>query len=196
MKIKTLGGAFILLFLTSAAQARFGGKNEVLADLYPPSSMAQSQAMRLPASARLMLNRRFWRWKFPDVSDEVQQFFKDKMNGESPVVINGDFDGNRRRDYAALINHGRVFTAQGKAIGPRYFLVIFLRRQTGYKMYVVRDPDGDYISVAKKGTRVYNYNADKEITYANDAIVAGIFEKGASSYVYKKGRFVSFVSSD
>ena len=63
-------------------------------------------------------------------------------------------------------------------------------------MYVVRDPDGDYISVAGKGTRDYNYDAQKEITYANDAIVTSTFEKGASSYVYKKGRFVSFVSSD
>ena len=42
----------------------------------------------------------------------------------------------------------------------------------------------------------YNYNEQKEITYANDAILTGILEKGGMSYVYKKGRFISFVSSD
>lgn len=63
-------------------------------------------------------------------------------------------------------------------------------------MYAIKDPDGEYLSLARKGTRDYNYNQQKEITYANDAILTGIFEKGGSSYVYRKGRFISFISSD
>jgi hypothetical protein len=132
-----------------------------------------------------MLNRRFSGWKFSDVRPEVREFFKENMRGASPVFISGDFDGNGRRDYAALVQ-----------LRARYYLVIFLRGTSGYKMYVVKDPNGEYLSLARKGTRDYNYNEQKEITYADDAIVTGIFEKGGSSYVFKNGRFLTFVSSD
>lgn len=161
-----------------------------------PASWAQIYSEKLPSSAHQMLNRKFPGWKFVDVSPEVQQFFKQEMKGASPVVIRGDFDGNGRLDYAALIRRGNYFNSQGQAIGPRYYLVVFLRRTTHYKMHVIKDPGGEYIGLAKKGTRDYNYNEQKEITYARDSIFTGIFEKGGLSYVYKKGRFISFISSD
>ena len=148
-------------------------------------SWAQSFPDELPISLRVMLNGKFSGWKFSDVSPEVRQFFKENMGGASPVVISGDFDGNGRRDYAALV--------QRRA---RYYLVIFLRRTADYKMYVIKDPNGEYLNLARKGTRDYNYREQKEITYANDAIATGILEKGGSSYIFKNGRFRSFVSSD
>jgi len=148
-------------------------------------SWAQSFPNELPTSVRVMLNRRFSGWRFGDVSPEVRQFFKENMRGASPVVISGDFDGNRRRDYAVLVQRR-----------GRYYLVIFLRRAADYKMYVIKDPNGEYLSLGKKGTRAYNYDEQKEITYAHDAILTGIFEKGGSSYIFKSGRFRSFVSSD
>lgn len=160
------------------------------------TSWAQDDREQLPASAIHMLNRRFPGWKLADVSAEVRQFFKDELKGASPVVIYGDFDGNGRRDYAVLIHRGYLLNNQGQAYAPQHFLVVFLRRNTRYKMYVIKDPAGDYLSLAKKGTRDYNYTAQKEIIYENDAIVTGIFEKAGSSYVYKNGRFISFVSSD
>lgn len=150
-----------------------------------PVSWAQSHPERLPASVRMMLDRRFSGWKFSDVSPEVRQFFKENRRRASPVVISGDFDGNSRRDYAVLVQRR-----------TRYYLIIVLRRTADYKMYVVKDPNGEYLSLARKGTRDYNYNEQKEITYANDAIVTGILEKGGSSYIFKNGRFRSFVSSD
>jgi hypothetical protein len=148
-------------------------------------SWAQSFPHALPTSVRVMLNLRFSGWRFSDVSPEVRQFFKENMRGASPVVISGDFDGNGRRDYAVLV--------QWRA---RYYLVIFLRRTADYKMYVIKDPNGEYLILARKGTRDYNYNEQKEITYANDAIMTGIFEKGGSSYIFKNGGFRSFISSD
>ena len=162
-----------------------------------PATLAQTQPEKLPASARVMLNRRFPGWKFAEVSSDVQQFFKQEMKGASPVVISGDFDGNRRRDYAVLIWHGYYPKYPGQATAaPRDYLVVFLRRGTHYKMHVIKEPNGEYIGLAKKGTTDYNYNTDKEITYANDSIFTGILEKGGSSYVYWKGRFYSFISSD
>jgi hypothetical protein len=163
---------------------------------YTPASWAQTYYGKLPPSARLMLNGRFPGWKFVEVSPEVRQFFAQEMKGASPALINGDFDGNGRLDYAALIQHGKILNEKGKAIGPRYYLVAFLRKGTGYRMYVIKDPAGEYLCLAKKGTRDYSYEEQKEITYVNDAIMTGIFEKGGSSYVYKNGRFISFTSSD
>ena len=151
----------------------------------PFSSSAQTSTPELPTSVRALLDRRFASWKFSEVSSEVRQFFKESMTGASPVLIGGDFDGNGKLDFAALIQHG-----------SRYYLVIFLRQSADYKMYVIRNPDGEYLILGRKGTQDYNYNKQREITYANDAILTGIFEKGGSSYVFKKGRFVSFVSSD
>ena len=139
----------------------------------------------LPTSVRAMLDHRFAGWKFSEVSSEVSQFFKQEMPGASPVVISGDFDGNGKLDYAALIQHS-----------SRYYLVAFLRQAADYKMYIIRNPDGEYIILGRKGTQDYNYNKQRTITYANDSILTCIFEKGGSSYVFKKGRFVSFVSSD
>jgi hypothetical protein len=118
------------------------------------------------------------------------------LKRKSPHLISGDFDGNQQRDYATLIWHGRVRNAEGKAIGPRSFLVVFLRQGRAFRMYVIKDPDGEYLGTAKKGTKDYNYDEQKEITYANDAVTTGFFEKGGSSYVFEKGRFRSFVSSD
>ena len=150
------------------------------------ASWTQSYGHELPTPAVVMLDRRFPGWKFVDVSPEVQKFVKDYLKAASPVIISGDFDGDRQRDYAALI----------RRIETGYYLVIFLRRNTRYKMHVIKDPGGEYLVLAKKGTSDYNYDEQKEITYANDAILTGIFEKGGMSYVYKNGKFISFVSSD
>lgn len=157
---------------------------------------AQNRSTALPPAARLMLDRRFPGWKFAEVSREVKQFFETSMKGASPSLVSGDFDGDAGHDYAALIRHGKIFNPSGKAIGSRYYLVVFLRRGARYRMHVVKDPDGEYLCLAQKGTRGYNYEEQREITYANDAILTGIFEKAGSSYVYERGRFRSFVSSD
>ncbi len=47
-------------------------------------------------------------------------------------------------------------------------------------MYVIREPNGEYLSVAKKGEEGFNYDEQKKITYANDAILTGIWGKGVN----------------
>jgi hypothetical protein len=134
--------------------------------------------------------------KFAEVSEEVRQFFATPMKGESPYLISGDFDGNEQPDYAVLIWHGNVRNDEGKAIAPRSFLVVFLRKGRRYRTYVIKDPNGEYLGLAKKGSRGFNYDEQTNMTYSNDAIVTGILDKGGSSYVYENGRFRTFVSSD
>ena len=156
--------------------------------LFPAASLAQKQ---LPKSARQLLSRRLPGWRFVDVSPEVRKFFKEEMKGKSPALITGDFDGDKRLDYAAIVERGHVAPSE-----RRFYLAIFLRRGAGYKMHFIKRPNGEYIYLAKKGSSDYNYETNKEITYANDSICTGIFEKGGSSFVYYKGKFVSFISSD
>ena len=158
------------------------------------SIWAHNQVDKLPSSARLQLNRRFPGWKFAEVSPEVRQLFETEMKGKSPALVKGDFDGNEKPDYAVLIWHGKL--RYGDVSWPRPFLVVFLQKGWGYRMYVIKDPEGEYLSVAKRGEKDFNYDEQKEITYANDAILTSIFEKAGSSYVYEKGRFRSFISSD
>lgn len=160
------------------------------------ASWALNHADELPSSARLTLNRRFPGWKFAEVSEEVRQFFATDMKGELPYLISGDFDGNAQPDYAVLIWHGKVRNDEGKAIWPRSFLVVFLRKGRRYRTHVIKDPNGEYLALAKKGSRGFNYDKQTNMTYSKDAIVTGIFEKGGSSYVYENGRFRTFVSSD
>ena len=157
---------------------------------------AQDRDARLPRSARLMLDRKFPGWRFAGVSREVSQFFKTRMKGASPHHIRGDFDGGGQTDHAVLLWHGQVFDEHGKAGGPRSYLVVFLKKGARYRMHVIKDPDGEYLCLARRGAKDYNYEEQREITYANDAILTGIFEKGGSSYVYQQGKFRSFVSSD
>ena len=163
---------------------------------FHPALSAQDYSDHLPPSALLMLERKFPGWRFVEVSQEVRQFFETERKGESPHLISGDFDGNGRPDHAVLIWHGHVVNESGGPIGPQSYLVVFLRKGKRYQMHVIKDPDGEYLCLAKKGTRDYDYEKQEEISYANDAILTGIFEKGGSSYVYQRGKFRSFVSSD
>ena len=158
------------------------------------SLWAHNHADKLPSSVRFELNRRFPGWKFAEVSKEVRQFFETEMMGKSPNLIDGDFDGNGKRDYAVLITHGKA--RYGKLTWPRSLLIVFLRKSSGYRMHVIKEPNGEYLCLARKGEKDFNYDEQKEITYANDAILTGIFEKGGSSYVFENGRFRTFVSSD
>lgn len=165
--------------------------------LAPDHVAAQSNSTQLPASARVLLNRRFPGWTFGDITAEVLQFFNQSLQDASPVLISGDFDGDRRRDYAALIKQGKEFNYLGEPIRDRHLLVIFLRRTRGHRTYVIKDPTaGTYITLAKKGAGDYNYGTDKHVTYENDAIQLNYFEKAATSYVYRNGRFISFISGD
>src|ERR1044072_6016223 len=97
------------------------------------SLRAHNYAANLPSSARLMLNKRFPGWKFAEVSREVQQVFDDDRKDASPSLISGDFDGNGKLDYATLIQRGVVRNGDGKAIGPRLFLVVFLQKGVAHR---------------------------------------------------------------
>ena len=63
-------------------------------------------------------------------------------------------------------------------------------------MHVIDNPEGAYLCLMPRGEWDYDFEMQAFFTYANDAILAGIFEKGGTSYVYEKGKFRAITTGD
>ena len=154
---------------------------------------AQSPEMSLPPKAFALLNQRFPDWRYAHIPDEVRQALK----LHNPAIgrldmITGDFDGDARADYAALINHGKAEAVPGAG----NTLVIFMERKNSYEVHTIEDSGGEYIALSHKGERAYSYELQKEFRFKHDAISACIFEKAATSYIYERGRFRAIITGD
>lgn len=109
------------------------------------------------------------------------------MKSESFSRSNGDFDGNGRTDFAVLIEENNRSHKRASIEMRKARLVVFLTKAAGFQTKVF-DPEGAYLVLMKRGDWDYSYETDQYFTYQNDAIFAGIFEKGGTSYRYQKGR--------
>ena len=132
----------------------------------------------LPPAIKATLDRRFPGWGFVGVRDEIRHFLRERVSaGARPDLVSGDFDGDRRRDYALLVVHNE-----------EVLLLAFLNRGARYKLYELGEP-GEYLTLGKKGTDGFDFHADKKFKYANDAIEVWIFEKAGWAYIYDGGKF-------
>ena len=157
----------------------------------------QPLKLELPPQARDVLYLKFPDWRYADISDEVREALRqDGAANMRPDLISGDFDGDGRADYAALIFHGTTRVEQNQVVGPDFSLVIFVAREQGYQLRVIEDPGGEYIQLIHKGDGGYDYETQKEFTYQHDAIDAIIFEKAATSYIYENGGFRAIITGD
>src|SRR5260370_24226944 len=128
----------------------------------------QPSKLELPPQARDALYLKFPDWRYADISDEVRQALKqDGAANIRPDLISGDFDGDGRADYAALIFHGTTRVDQNDVLGPDFTLVIFMARDQGYQLRVIEDPGGGYLELIHKGDGSYDYEAQKEFTFNN-----------------------------
>jgi len=159
--------------------------------------MQQPSKLELPPQARDALYLKFPDWRYGDISDEVRQALKqDGAANIRPDLISGDFDGDGRADYAALIFHGTTRVEQNEVVGPDFSLVIFMAQDQGYRLHVIEDPGGEHIELIHKGDNRYDYETQKTFILEHDAIDAIIFEKGATSYVYENGGFRAIITGD
>ena len=150
----------------------------------------------LPARIKSILDGRFPGWTYLPVDDEIRKFLKEYVSEYArPDLINGDFDGNGRTDYAVLIEENARSPKRADREMRKDRLVVFLTKVAGFEIKVL-DPEGAYLAVMKQGDWDYSYETNQYFTYQNDAIFAGIFEKGGTTYVYEKGRFRSIITSD
>ena len=165
------------------------------------TAMAQQRLLQLPTAIRVSLDRQYPGWSFPIVSEDVTQLFGawPSLAGALPHLIKGDFDGDGKADYATLIAHGKLFNSAGEAFERGEKLVVFLRRGRRYQSRMLDDggfmPDV-YIARERRGGKGYSYQTKRALTYENDAIAYCYFEKGATSYIYRKGRFHRVTTGD
>jgi hypothetical protein len=161
----------------------------ILVILCAANSPVRAQRIALPAECAKILDRRDNGWEFAEIRDEIMQWFQTSGQPYRPNLIMGDWDGDGRTDYAALIK-----TAGSRAETGSYVLAVFMKKARGYSLY--RLEPNDYLVLIKKGERDYDFATGRNFTYKNDAIFTGIFEKAGSSYVWRKGRFVAILTSD
>ena len=156
----------------------------------------QGALVTLPASMKSILDRTFPGWSYLPVDDEIRKFLKEYVSEYArPDLISGDFDGNSRTDFAVLIEENTRSPKRAGIDMRKARLVVFLTKAAGFQIKVL-EPEGAYLVLMKRGDWDYSYETDQYFTYQNDAIFAGIFEKGGTSYVYQKGRFRSIITSD
>lgn len=164
--------------------------------IYKNRHFKQDALVTLPASMKAILDKRFPGWRYLPVDNEIRTFLKGYVSENArPDLINGDFDGNGQTDFAILIEENTRSPKAASTKMRKARLVVFLNNAAGLQIKVL-DPEGAYLVLMKRGDWDYSYETDQYFTYQHDAIFTGIFEKGGTSYVYRKGRFRSIITSD
>jgi hypothetical protein len=164
----------------------------------PNLAWGRQRSVQLPINVRSALNKRFRNWKFAAVDSDIRKFLRENVSADArPEIIEGDFDGNGKSDYAVYIVHGkdsrRMLTA-----------VALMRKRARVEVHILDSgiPSPKPVSfssglvLAKKGVEAYDYHTDRKFRYRHDAIILSDFEKAGVSYIYENGRFRSIVTSD
>ena len=150
----------------------------------------------MPLPIKILLNRNFIDWSFPEVSKD--DCFAVKQSGgpnAQPYLINGDFNDDGRLDYAVLIQQGAKATDGGAVKPVILHIVVFFRKRDGYQMYHVTYEGGGSLMLMRKGETDYDYDKQREFTYPRDAIFSGM-GMGGMSYLYEYGLFRAIITSD
>jgi hypothetical protein len=148
------------------------------------------QVSSVPNPITGALNARYPGWVFPAVSRNIAATF----NGKPffPNLVFGDYDGDRRRDYAVRIVYG-------KDADKMQTVIAFLARGQTFEPHVldIGPPDpATYLWPALKGAKDHDYETNKDFVYANDGVMFLIDEKAGVAFVYEKGEFRRLVTSD
>lgn len=146
-------------------------------------SVIQAQAIKLPTACEKILNKNFKNWKPATIKPEIIKFLKENKRPFQANLIKGDWNGDKKIDYAVLISKGD----QTKTIA-------FVADADDYQYFELTG--GDFISLNKKGSKGFDHNKQKGFTFENDAITVVFWEKAAESFVWRKNKFVSIITSD
>jgi hypothetical protein len=150
----------------------------------------------LPHPIKVLLDRNFPGWQFPAVSEDDCQSVK-SWGGRDALaqLIQGDFDGDSRLDYAVLIESESGTDDRGLVSRPTIYIVAFLAKPNGFKMRIVTHDGGGCLQLMRKGDGDYDYDAQRKFTYSQDTIFSGM-GMGGSSYLYEHGKFRGSVTGD
>lgn len=144
-----------------------------------------TRAQTLPAKVKIKLNKSYAGWRL-HAGDPTCQ---------SRAVVSGDFDGNKKTDYAVMFKKGRLG-----------YIVAFLAAGADYRALVLESGAADdmnysYLKIARKGESyagVVNENLDRAAAkrLKTDAPVGGTCEASEYFYVYGNGKFKQVFTSD
>jgi hypothetical protein len=138
-----------------------------------------NHAQVLPAKVRGYLNSNYLGWKQTATSSFCSSDF-------ARSVVAGDFDGDRKRDYAVKFTKGN-----------KGYIVAFLERRSNYETHVLESDSAQGIkntglNISRKGEK-YPVGGDyPDVVYGrlpNDAPMIGPCASHAGHYVYRNGRF-------
>jgi hypothetical protein len=145
----------------------------------------ETSAQTLPAKIRKLLDQSYSGWKLHS-GDPICK---------SRAIISGDFDGNKKTDFAIMLKKGRSG-----------YIIAFLANRTDYKAVILEnnaanDMKNSFLTVALKGQNyagIINDDLDRGQTQKKktDAPVSGGCEASAYLYVYNNGRFKQVFTSD
>lgn len=145
----------------------------------------------LPIGVKKLLDRNFPGWQFHPTTQEDCETVKSQGGKYAySQMIMGDFDGDLRSDYAVLIDGD-----PDAMYRPGVYIIAFLARENSYSMVVVTREGGDCLLLMPKRTSDFNYDAQCEFSYANDAIFSGM-GMGGMSYLYENGKFRAIITAD
>ncbi len=151
-----------------------------------------AMAYELPAECKKILDTKFSGWKMAEPTKAVTEYYKTEKITNPPNLIKGDYDGDAKADYAALIQYGTE-TVDGNPM-PKIWTIAFIKTARGYSYHKLEG--GDYIQTVKKGTKDFNAESKKKFTHKTDAIFSGIWEKSGTAYIWVKGKFKSVITND
>jgi hypothetical protein len=108
-------------------------------------------------------------------------------------VIKGDFNNDRREDYAALVRLGDPVSSKTGLV------VVFFRTSRSFDLQVVDTllyTTDIVLFLDRKGTTMEDFDTGKQFAIPADAIDVAVYEKCGHSYYYQNDRFHKFTSSD
>jgi hypothetical protein len=158
-------------------------------------STVQAQTIELPNACKKILDKNFRGWKLAKIRDDIIEYYREEKLPHQLNVIKGDWNGDGKSDYAALIEREKLKNNDGKVFDDESLIVAFIRGSgRGYKHYSFFG--SEYITLMEKGSQDYSYETNKTFRYENDAIFSGYFEKGGTSHIWNGKKFIAIITSD
>ena len=151
-------------------------------------AVASADGASVPAACRAAIETRWRDWRLSPPPRDYAAYAKQQRI--EPNVAWADFDDDGTPDAAVLLLTSATRQAQRR-------LAVCLTRDVGVELHVVREPYcGDGIAVIPKGTKAWDYERERGVTYRVNGIHTLCFEKAGATYLFDKGRLRRVVDSD
>jgi hypothetical protein len=197
-------GCGLLTFLVGASPAYVRRQSKPPLKFGPAEAPAESsipvykcdKTPDLPLPIKILLNRNFPGWEFPEVSEDDCHAVRECGGLDAYAqMIKGDFNEDGLQDCAVLIQQSAEANDKGVAKPLIVHIVAFFRKSGGYKMHPVTSEGGSALILMPKGESDYDYETQRDFTYPRDSIFSGI-GMGGTSYIYEHGTFRALTTSD